>query len=235
LFPKIDHPIFTVRLPAEDREVRFRPFLSKEERMLLMAMESNDTKTMTNAIKQLITNCAIDEIDVDNMATIDIEVFFLNLRARSIGEKTEQNFTCNIVHDGEPCGGKFTLEIDLLKVSTTNINVDRVIMLNDKIGLKMKYPVFSLAEMIKPENEDLVYDFVVGCIDSIFSDNTVQKVTDENKDDAKLFLDSLTRPMMYKIEKFFEKIPTLSYKETIECPKCQTKHKIEVEGLSNFF
>ena len=252
-FPKIDQPIFTIELPVSGEKVKFRPYLSKEEKILMMAVESAEEDTMIEAIKQIINNCALTEIDVDKMAIIDLEYFFLNLRARSAGEKPTARFRCrNIVETNEvdetggkaltgECGNIMEIEFNLLDVKPTIPDRSRsVIMLTDKIGVKMKYPQFGMAKKINKTKIDtssfqLLYDMIGDCIDMIFEGEAIYKVTPDNKDELQAFLDSLDRKQISKIEEFFDEMPELKHTIKTTCSKCNLKHEITLEGVQSFF
>ena len=146
--PKIDAPVYEVQLPLSKKQIRFRPFLVKEQKNLLMAMESDDSETIERNIRQVLTNCTVTEnIDIDKLPVVDIEYYFLNLRARSVGEIVEGEYICNNTVDGKDCNGRMKTSFNLLEI-TVDVNPDKkdLIQITDKIAIKLKYPEFSLVQ-----------------------------------------------------------------------------------------
>lgn len=234
--PKIDLPVYNVHLKSENRDVRFRPFVVKEEKLLIMALESDDYKQIVETVKQIINNCLLDEIDLDNLPMFEVENIFLNLRARSMGERVEVTYICQNVVEDKKCGAEMNHEVDLLKVATTIKEVNPVIQLTDKIGIKLKYPTFETAKRIRLEDDvDLAIKIIRECTDFIFDKEQTYSVTDITDEEFVDFVNSMTQDQFNKIKLFFENMPKLSYNNTMACPRCKKEHDIVLEGILDFF
>lgn len=241
--PKISTPLYELTLPLTKKKIKFRPFLVKEEKILLMAVESEDENAVLLAIKQIVNNCVVDELDVDNLPMTDLEFIFLNLRARSIGEIVELQYKCNNTvkdetgNDG-PCNNIVKFELNLLDIKpTVPENHSKTISLSDEIGVIMKYPDFNTVLSVdKTKNEiDVVIDMIILCIESIYDKETVYHTKDATLEEIQEFLESLNNDQFKKVQEFFTSIPTIKQTLKFVCPKCNYTEDIEVEGVQNFF
>jgi len=237
--PVIQQPIFEVYLKSLNKNVRFRPFLVKEEKILLMSKESDDEDSVVKAIKQVIKNCSLDDIDVDNLPLFDVEMFFINLRMRSIGETVKLNFTCNktMLDSEEICNFENEYDLQLEKI---NFDVQpshtNTINLSDTIGIKLKYPVlenslFSITEDALNDSIDLISKH----IDCIFDSDQIYTRDDFSEEDLMEFLNGLTTDQINKLLEFFVNAPKVVLKETVKCSKCGNDHLIYAENLYDFF
>jgi hypothetical protein len=242
--PKIKHPIYEVFLKSLNRKVKFRPFLVKEEKLLLMAKEGDDANEIVKTIKQIISNCMLEEIDVDALPTFDIEMFFINLRIRSVSEAAEMVYTCtNIVPDTEhegttkPCEHKIEFMLDLKNVNyIEDPEHNSTIKLSETVGMKFNYPTLNFDEqMLLDKFEDGGYRFVSQYLDYIYDSEEIHKKKDISDEELKEFFDDLTMDQVKSVRKFFETTPRVSLKQDVTCPKCQHLHHLDVEGLLNFF
>jgi hypothetical protein len=234
--PKIDLPIYSVHLKSENKDVRFRPFVVKEEKLLIMALESNEHKIIIDTIKIVINNCLVEEIDLDRLPMFEVENIFLNLRARSMGEKVEITYVCQNVVDERKCGAEMDLEVDLLQVTTKMGNVNPVVQLTDNIGIKMKYPTFETAKKIQLERDlDLVIKIIRECTEFIFDKEQTYPVSDVDEKEFDDFINSLSQEQFGRIKNFFDNIPKLSYTGKVECPRCKKEHDVVLEGILDFF
>ena len=225
--PKLDNPVYNITIPSTKKKVRYRPFLVKEEKILMMARESKKTQDQITAIKQIINNCILDEIDIDTLTSFDLEFIFINLRAKSVGETIEVVFTC------PKCGGKSNTEVDLSKTKMSSSGeIQETIKLTPTIGMKMKYP--SIDEIVKAEKSSLV-DIVISCLEYIYDDKTTYPVSEYTKEDLNEFLESLTFEQLRGVEEFFDNMPKLVYDESTECPLCGETVTQKIEGITNFF
>lgn len=233
--PKLDHPIFEVELHSVDRKLKFRPFLVKEEKLLLMAKESNDLNDIFKTMKQVIKNCCIDEIDVDSLPVFDIEMIFINLRINSVGENVQMNFTCDNVIDGNTCSHitEFDLKLKNVKYQIPEGH-SKNIKLTEKIGLIFNYPTLELPPD-KVEGDDGGFDLIASYIDSIYDDDQVYKAKETPEQELKDFLESLTLDQLKKVKGFFLTTPTVVLDQDIKCAKCGHNHHVNVEGVLNFF
>ena len=236
--PKIATPTYELVLPSSNRKIKFRPFLVKEEKILILAMESQDTKQIANAVKNVITHCILTKgIKVDKLSTFDIEYLFLNIRGKSVGEDIEVMVTC-------PDDGKTQvptlINIDSIKVQRSDDH-ETDIKLDDTYTLRMKYP--SLNEFIKSNfaggvddmNVDDTFDLIASCIEQVYSEEESWSSADCTKKELKDFLEQLDSKQFKNIEKFFETMPKLSHTVTVINPNTKKENKIVLEGLQNFF
>ena len=233
--PKLGYPTYELELPSTGKTIKYRPFLVKEEKVLLMALESKDEKQIINAVKDLIKNCVITRIKVDTLPSFDLEYLFLKIRGASIGENITLTVTC--LDDNET-------QVE------TNININDVeifkpeghdskIMFDDKTGIVMRYP--SMKEFVDKEflqkemkTED-VYGFIADSIDQIFDDEEVYDSSTTTKKEFRTFVDSLTTSQFGKIQKFYETAPKLSHTFKVTNPKTNKESSYTIEGLQSFF
>jgi len=237
--PVIQQPIYEVYLKSLDKKVRFRPFLVKEEKLFLMSKETDEELAIVNSIKQVINNCCLDEVDLDALPTFDIEMFFINLRMRSVGEKVKLSFTCKEKNaEGEPCNFVNNYELDLEKVQyLESNNHSRDIKLTDTVGVKMNYPVLTNIEsLLSSEN---VFENSIKLISEnvqyVYDENQVYDRSVFNGEELENFLESLTTDNINQILKFFVDAPKVVIKDNASCNKCGHEHKIYAENLYSFF
>jgi hypothetical protein len=237
--PKIEHPLYEIFLKSLDRNVKFRPFLVKEEKILLMAKESKDIGDIRLAIKQIIQNCcAEDGIDVEKLPLFDIEMIFVKLRAKSVGETVKLAFTCNNRVGDEACGAEtdYTLNIDKIKYKVPEGH-DSKVMITDKMGIKLKYPTLALNVLVD-ENEDEYVTMIRGIVENIeyvFDENSVYKAEELGKETLIELIDNLTVEAMVKIQNFFSTSPSVVLEDDVKCSKCGFEHHLKTEGLIDFF
>ena len=235
--PKIATPTYELVLPSSNKKIKFRPFLVKEEKILIIAMESQDTTQIANAVKDVISHCIISRgIKVEKLSTFDIEYLFLNIRGKSVGEDIEVMVTC-------PDDGKTqvptSINIDSIKVITSDDH-EKDIKLDKQYTLRMKYP--SLNEFIKNNfasatdmNVDDTFDLIASCIDQVYSEEESWTSADCTKKELKQFLEQLDSKQFKAIEKFFETMPKLSHTVKVINPNTKVESEIVLEGLQNFF
>jgi len=237
--PKIDTPIFYIKLPLSKKEIKFRPFLVKEQKNLLMALEADDKETIERNIRQILHNCTLTEnINIDKLPVVDVEYYFINLRAKSVGEIVENNYICNNEVEGERCGNKMKVEIDLNEIQVGEVNDDDSnIQLTNKISIKLKYPEFSIIEKLtESENSvETAFKIIVDSIEHIFDGDQYYYANESTPQELMDFLESLNQDQFVKLEKFFDTIPKIRKDVEIKCNKCGFDHSITVEGLENFF
>ena len=235
--PTISTPTYELVLPSSNRKIKFRPFLVKEEKILILAMESQDTKQIANAVKNVITHCILTKgIKVEKLSTFDIEYLFLNIRGKSVGEDIEVMATC-------PDDGKTQvpalINIDTIKVQKSDDH-EKDIKLDDQYTLRMRYP--SLNEFIKNNfatatemNVDDTFDLIASCIDQVYSEEESWASADCTKKELSNFLEQLDSKQFKAIEKFFETMPKLSHTVKVTNPNTKKECEIVLEGLQNFF
>jgi len=235
--PKISTPTYELELPSTGKPIKYRPFLVREEKLLVLAMESEDSKQITNAIKTVIKNCIETKgIKVETLPTFDIEYLFLNIRGKSVGEEVELSIIC-------PDDGETTVPVKILLDDIhveKNLNHSNKIKLDDSLMMEMKYP--SLDQFIKNNfdfNSDDVmnqsFDLIASCIDKIYNEEEVWDSRDVTKKELEEFLDQMNSSQFKQIEKFFETMPKLSHTLKVKNPNTGVESEIVLEGLSSFF
>jgi len=235
--PKIATPTYELELPSTGEKIRYRPFLVKEEKILIIAMESENQKEIADAIKTVIGNCISTRgVKVDELSTFDIEYLFLNIRGKSVGETVEVMITCP--DDGET-QVPVLIPLDEIKVQK-NPKHNRDIKLDDNLIMRMKYP--SLAEFIKTNFvEDggvgvtESFDLISSCVDQIFNEEESWSGSECSKKELSEFIEQLTSHQFKEIESFFETMPKLSHKVKVTNPNTKVKSDVVLEGLSAFF
>lgn len=237
--PKIDTPIYDLELPLSKKKIRFRPFLVKEQKNLLMAMESDEKDSIEKNIKQILSNCTLSKgFKIDNLPVIDVEYYFLNLRARSVGEVVTNKYRCDNIVEEKPCNNVMETNINLLEIELENYSKDKdVIQLTDKISVKLNYPQFStitkLAELTS--STDVAFKMIADSIDYIYDGEQFYYAKESTEKELLEFVESLSQQQFAKIEEFFNSMPRLRKKIEMKCSRCGFEHKIDVEGLESFF
>lgn len=236
--PKIDTPIYDLELPISKKKIKYRPFLVKEQKNLLMAMESNDNDSIQTNIKSVLQNCTITKkIDVDTLPLIDIEYYFLQLRARSVGEIVSNRYRCNNTVGEKECGNIMETDINLLEIKVEGHTNDEPIKLTDKISVKLKYPEFSVVKKIssKESMTDASFDMIANAIEYIFDGDQIYYAKESTHEELLEFLESLNQNQFSKLEEFFDNLPKLSKTVNLKCSRCGFEHTIKAEGLEDFF
>ena len=240
--PKIDVPIFEVKLFSTDKKVKFRPFTVKEEKLFLIASESDDPQSTITTIKQVLNNCILDDTDIDSLPLFDIEMLFLNLRARSISEIVQLKYKCNnniIKDDGKEhkCGNEVEIDVNVLEIlPEMDQNHSNKIEINNKLGIVMKYPKMNLVKNDALNDEfELLLDLIVDCIDYIYDEDNLYYAKDSTKEELVEFLETLQSKDLENIKQFFDTMPKMKKILDFKCGKCGYEEKIDVEGIQNFF
>jgi hypothetical protein len=237
--PRIDTPIYEMHLPLSKKHIRFRPFLVKEQRNLMMAMESDDKETIEKNIRQVLHNCTLTEnIDIDKLPIIDVEFYFLNLRARSVGEIVENKYRCENEVNGNTCGNLMETSINLLDIKVDmNENIKDEIQLTPQIIMKLKYPEFSILQRASKFESvtDMAFDMIVDSVEYIYDGQQFYYANETSPEELIDFIESLNQEQFTKIEEFFNHLPKLNKKLEMDCKKCGFHHNIDVEGLDSFF
>ena len=233
--PKLGYPTYELELPSTGKTIKYRPFLVKEEKVLLMALESKDEKQVISAVKDLIKNCVITRIKVDNLPSFDLEYLFLKIRGASIGENITLTVTCLDDNETQVEANININDVEILKPE----GHDKKIMFDDKTGLVMKYP--SMKEFVDREflqkemkTED-VYGFIADSIDQIFDDEEVYDSSTTTKKEFRTFVDNLTTKQFEKIQEFYTTCPKLSHTFKVVNPKTGKESSYTIEGLQSFF
>lgn len=235
--PKLQHPTFEVYLKSLDKNIRYRPFLVKEEKLLLIAKESDDLKEIATTIKQIINNCCIDDIDVDSLPTFDVEMFFVHLRINSVGETAQMIHTCSNVVEENTCGNKteFDLQLKNIKYIETPGH-SNIIKLNENVGVKFNYPSISIPDnVLQNKFEDGGYEVIAEYLDYIYDQDQIYKKSEVSKEELMVFFDNLTLDQIQSIKNFFLTSPRVALQQELKCGKCGFEHNVNVEGILSFF
>lgn len=235
--PKIVTPVYEIELPSTNKPIKFRPFLVKEEKILVMAMETEDLQHISEAVKNVLKSCILTKgIKVETLPTFDIEYIFLNIRAMSVSDDIEVNIICP---DDEKTEVPVTINVRDIKIQRDPKHTNKI-QIDDNIVIQMKYP--SLDEFIKnnfdiSSSNDLeqTFDLIASCIDSICTEEEVISASDVTKKELLDFLDQMNSHQFKKIEEFFETMPKLKHEIEIENPETKVKSKVTIEGLQGFF
>ena len=235
--PKIATPTYELVIPSSKKKIKYRPFLVKEEKVLILAMESEDTNQIANAVKNVISSCILSRgIKVEKLSTFDIEYLFLNIRGKSVGEQIEVMVTCP---DDKKTKVPTSINIDSIKVQIDDKH-SRDIVLDDQYTLRMKYP--SLSEFIKNNfaniddiNVDDTFELIASCIEQVYSEEESFAASDCTKKELSQFLEQLNSSQFKMIETFFDTMPKLSHTVKVTNPNTGVENEIILEGLQSFF
>lgn len=233
--PKINVPLYELIIPSSGKKIKYRPFVVKEEKLLLLAMESENEDEITNAIIQIINNCVQARLNIDDLSTFDVEYLFLNIRSKSVGEVLEFAITC-------PDDGQTQVEVEIniddIKIVKDDTHTDTIDLENGYF-IKMKYPTMKYI-MSKKNTEsknaiDSTFEYSVECIDQIYNDEEVWTAADSTKKELSEFVENLNTKQYQKIQNFFNTMPKLKHKVSITNPKTKVESEVTIEGLANFF
>ena len=235
--PKISTPTYELNLPSTGKKVQYRPFLVREEKLLVLALETEDPKDITTAMKTVIKNCIQTRgIKVETLPTFDIEYLFLNIRGKSVGEEIEVSIICP---DDEQTTVPVVLNVDDIKVQKSKEHTTKI-QIDDSLIMEMKYP--SLEQFISSNfdfNEknqmEQSFDLIASCIDKVYSEEEVWAAGDFTKKEVKEFLEQMNSSQFKEIESFFETMPKLSHTVKFKNPNTKKENEIVLEGLSSFF
>lgn len=234
--PKLSTPTYELEVPSTGKKIKYRPFLVKEEKILLLAMETEDEKQMADAVKTILSNCIqTARFKVDTLSLFDIEYIFLNIRGKSIGETVELNITCP---DDGVTVVPIVLDLDDIKVQKSDDHTN-VIKLTDEVSVVMKYPsmdLFIKNNMKESSSEiDDVFEIASLCIDQIVEGEDVYESSNFSKKEILEFLEGMDTKQFVEVQKFFETMPKLSHTVKIKNPETKVESEVVIEGLSSFF
>ena len=235
--PKIATPTYSMVLPSLEKEINYRPFLVKEEKLLVLALESEDTKQITTAIKAVLKSCVLTKgIKVETLPTFDIEYLFLNIRGKSVGESIDVNIICP---DDEKTSVKAVIDLDDIKVNKTEGHCNQI-KLDQNLMMELKYP--SLDEFIKNNFDfndqnamEQSFKLIAACVDKIYNEEEVWVAADCTKKEITEFLESMNSSQFKKIEEFFTSMPKLSHTIKVTNPNTKVTSDVVLEGLASFF
>lgn len=230
--PKINNnPKYTISIPSTQKQVKFRPFLVKEEKVLMIAFESKDPQQMLTALGDTVISCIADKIDPHTLTTFDIEYLFIKIRSKSVGESVDLNLKCN------QCDIDNKVKVDLNSIEILVPKVATNISLGEGIELKMKYPrYFDVVSLQQDGNvtADDSFKLVAQCIDSVITTDDIIKISDEPIDEVLAFIDQLDTTQFKKVQQFVQSIPALTHDIEFKC-SCGCDNKVTLKGLQDFF
>ena len=226
--PKLNTPVYEAILPSTEKVIKYRPFLVKEEKVLLTAMEDGSQTALMNAIKTILKNCVQGNLDVERLPLFDIEYLFLKLRSKSIGEISEIGLKCT---DTE-CGGVNQISINMDEIEVTKPEGhNRKIMISDDVGVMMSYPVMKTSGITEEDGMAIVKD----CIEMIFTEEETHERDSFTSKELDEFIDSMDTKQFAKIKEFFDTMPKLQHTINYKCEKCGENKEVTLQGLDSFF
>ena len=229
-------PVYTLTVPSSGKKLKFRPFLIKEEKTLLIAQQSEDASVMVDSLKEVIKSCIKDEVDVNSLATFDLEYIFTQIRSKSVGEIIELMMLCDTCTDDKAVT---KVSIDLTKIQVEqNPEHKSKIHLYEDVGIVMKYPTLDILkkmESINTNDLDEVFNIIVDCIEYIYNEEEVFNAKEQTKQELLDFLNNLSSDQFADVQKFFETMPRLKHEIDYVCPVCSKEHHKVLEGLNSFF
>lgn len=236
--PKLDVPTYEIELPVSKKKIKYRPFLVKEQRNLLMALESNDAASTQQAVRDILNNCTLTEnVDIDKLPIIDIEYYFINLRAKSVGEVVESKYKCNNVVENKVCGNVMETQLDLTTIEVDVPENNAEIQLSPQITIRMKYPEFgSVKDSLQYDDvNEVTFHMIADSIEYIYDGEQFYYGHEAQPNEMLEFVESMNQEQFAKVEKFFDNLPKMKQSINMTCSKCGFNHTMQVEGLESFF
>lgn len=234
--PMSSTPTYTLTIPSTGKEVKYRPFLVREEKALMMAQQSEDPIVMVNTLKDVIKTCVVGDFNADEIATFDLEYIFTQLRAKSVGETVDLIFPCDVCED-EKARVQISFDITTLKVEKSPEHQANISLFGD-VGVVMKYPtmqVLNKLQNLDVNNLDDLFKIVAECIDYIYQGKELFYGKEQSQKELLDFINNLTSEQFAKVQKFFETMPRLKQEVDYTCPVCNRAHHKVLEGLQSFF
>lgn len=244
MLPKIDIPIFTLKLPSNDRQIQFRQFLAKEEKLMLVAAESDDPLDIKNTIVQIVGNCVQDQLDIEKLPLFDLEYILINLRIRSVGNKLEVNYVCQNTSDegSPPCNTPFKVEVQLddVNIIRGDTKKKQQVQITDSVGLILKSPEFGSAlteenPFSDVERNKFDLEFFKAVVDSVYDKDNVYKLRDNTDEEISQFHEQLTKSHIDQIVEWLASLPRYEVVKNHVCVKCGKEHNIVINDLASFF
>ena len=223
-----DTPQYTMTIPSSGRNIKFRPYLVKEEKILLIAAQSQDVKSMMNTIVDTIMSCTNNEINRNELTTFDVEYMFLKIRSKSVGENAEVGVKCNL------CESSNKVHIDLEAIECESIEVDNIVRITEDISIEMKWPSYSAIDYVDDETE-LGFRILSQCMKTVITPNGRMELEDETNESIRTFLESMTKEQFESVSSHIEHMPQVTTDIDFICDKCGEPNNIEVKGMQAFF
>ena len=238
MLPKIDVPIYELNLPSSGKTIRVRPFIVKEEKLLLQALESKDETQIVETTKQIVNNCILSEdVDVEKLPFFDVDYLFIALRAKSVGEAIDVSFRCNNRVEDTKCNFVFQAAIDISNISVDNLGQEKKIQLTDKVLVKMKYPSYDVMKRLSDKDDTLSKKIkvIAASIDMIVEGDKVYSPKDYSKEEFEEYIGGFTEEQFKKVSAFVDNFPSFKVIADNKCPKCGFNHHIEYTDFTSFF
>lgn len=238
MLPKLETPTYEITLPLCKKKIKYRPFLVKEQKHLLMAMESKDTEEVHRTIKDILEVCTLTKgINIDELPIIDVEYYFLMLRAKSVGEVVNARYRCNNKVEDKVCNNVMEKNINLMDVKVETNDISPEIQLTDKIVVKLMYPEFSVVkDSLNYDSEsEITFNLIASSIEYIYDGEQFYYGKESTHQELLEFVESMSQSQFSKVENFFNNLPKMKETLHMKCSKCGYQHTIEVEGLESFF
>jgi hypothetical protein len=237
--PKVEYPLYEIHIKSLDKKIKFRPFLVKEEKILLIAKEAKDPESVKLAVSQIIQNCAQEPLDVETLPMFDVEMIFIKLRAKSVGETVRLTFNCqNKLPDETVCNGNtdYTLNLENVRYELPEGH-DSKVQLTENVGVKLKYPTLGQSLPVTDEDDEYaaLLTVLLTNIEYIYDKESVHKPENATKEDLEEFVESLSVEALDKIQRFFETSPKVVLEDKVTCKKCGFLHTLHTENLLDFF
>lgn len=239
MLPALDLPTYDLKIPSNGQMIKVRPFTVKEEKLLLVAAESNDGNEIINTTRQVVSNCILSEnINLDKLPFFDVDYLFIALRAKSVGESIEVKFTCNNLVDGQKCNNIFPAKIDITNCKVIkNENFPKDIDIGKGIKVRMKYPGYSIMKALVETDKDIDKQthIIANSIEQIQDKDKIYTSKDVTPNELIIFVENLTREQFNKLEAFVNNFPKFVVTAEADCPKCGFHHNIEYKEFISFF
>ena len=237
--PMMSTPTYNMVVPSTNESIKYRPFLIKEEKALLIAQQSEDLSVMVDSLKGVIGSCVLDKIDINKLATFDLEYMFTQIRAKSVGEIIEILVPCDVDHGEENDKAKVKISIDLTQlVVEKDLDHNKKIELFGDVGVVMKYPTVEMSKKLETadtENIDNIFKIIANSIDYIYQGDEIFHGHEQTEKELLAFVENLTSEQFLKVQKFFTTMPKIKKDIEYTCPICSKEHKKTLEGLQSFF
>lgn len=234
--PTIDTPRYELTLPSQDIKVQYRPFIVKEEKILLMAMESKDNNEIITATKEIINACTFEQLDIDKLPMFDIEYLLLQIRAKSIGEVSKFKVICP---DDKQTATDVEVDLSKIEVQVDDEHTNKVVVDEKRnLGLVLNYPSLEITKAgfdVNKTDVDTMFNVITSCIDHIFEGEKTYPAKDSTREELKSFLEELPQSAFLNIRKFFDTMPQLRHEVEVTNPKTSVKSKVTFKGLQDFF
>lgn len=234
--PKQVTTVYNTTIPSTDQKIKFKPFLIKEHKALLMAQQSEDQTIMVDTLKEVARSCIMDKVDIDSLAIFDLQYLLLQIRAKSVGEMVDLIFSCDTCIDDK---AKVKINFDLTKMEVTkNPEHNKKIKLYDETGMVLKYPNLdniTAFDQLDPDDIGGIFNLIIDSIDYIYQGNETYYAKEQTREDLTEFLDNLTSDQFASIVKFYETMPRLRQDVKYRCPVCMKEHNKYIEGIETFF